>query len=284
MFTDDWVLFSWRTWFMGRSECHLVKIRKLKKTSEGDFPSTRHRKPLYNWTRNFDVSSCQFELSWKLVCAKFQLVWLELSTTPFFRGPNSGQCLICLPLVLAYLVNSEHLILGLPPNFICSGTPKLFSFVGLLLSHVRFRLYILIRWNLLQNFFVFYFNCGKVILFNLSPFFTHSCYLTRYWTYFHQKSEPIEFFSFSVVFTYCISCFIMEAQQVLILSWKHTNHQKQKIPSPIKSLITLTRQKTQNFPQLKIFTLSFVLENLLKQNTMAMLTCRKMELPQNNRC
>ena len=81
------------------------------------------------------------------------------------------------------------------------------------------------------------------------------------------------------------SCWIvwifLEAQQVLIFSWRYTKLQRQKDSSPTNGLITHTKCKIQNFPRMTFSIVNFAAVTLSKPNTRTMLTCWKVDWPQN---
>ena len=84
-----------------------------------------------------------------------------------------------------------------------------------------------------------------------------------------------------VTFIFWIYWTFLAEQQALILSWRHTELQGQKVSSPTNGLITVTKCRIQNFPHMTPFTVNFVASTLLKPNTWNMLTYSKVGWPQN---
>ena len=85
----------------------------------------------------------------------------------------------------------------------------------------------------------------------------------------------------SAIFSCWILWIFLEVQQVLIPSWRHTKHQRQRDSSPTNGLITPTKCKTQNFPRMMLSTVNFPAATLSKPNTQIMLTYWKVDWPQN---
>ena len=84
-----------------------------------------------------------------------------------------------------------------------------------------------------------------------------------------------------VIFSCWILWIFVEAQQVLIPSWRHTNLQRQKDSSPTNALITPTKCRIQNFLRIILSTVNFAAATLLKSNIQTILNYWKGDWPQN---
>ena len=82
-----------------------------------------------------------------------------------------------------------------------------------------------------------------------------------------------------------ISCYMfsifLEAQQVLISSWRHKEHWRQRDSSTTNGLITRTKCRVENFPRMMPSTVNFAAETPSKPNTLITLTFQKVDWPQN---
>ena len=86
-----------------------------------------------------------------------------------------------------------------------------------------------------------------------------------------QKAEQFISFNFCVFQSLHIRK-PHETQQVLILSWRHTNFQTQEDFSPTNDLITLTKCRIQNLSRIMLSTVNLAVANLLKPSRRTMLT------------
>ena len=87
--------------------------------------------------------------------------------------------------------------------------------------------------------------------------------------------------STSAIFSCWILWILVEVQQVLIPSWRHTKLQRQKDSFFTNSLITPTNCRIQKFPLMMLSTLNCAAATLSKPHTQTMSTYWKGDCPQN---